>query len=511
MKLSFIFLLAGFLSLNGFSQVVANQPPNIFVCDDDSNNGYENFNLLVTEYTITGGSGDVFVTYYTSQYSADNSIDQINNPGSYTNQGNPQTIYARVESISTGEYNTTSFQIIVSWMPFPVGPYEVFKCDDNIADGITNFDAASLGFSPIVTHTFHRTQSDADNNTNPLPDVFYNETPYNDAFYVRMGVGMCYRTTVIYVEVKPQVSPLLNPSPLTLCDDNYDGIASFALNDKTSEILNGGSGGVTYHPSNTDASSNINRIGAFSSYVNITPYRQTVYARVSNSGSGCFVEIVPLDLLAQDCRDQDNDNVINSDEDINGSGNLDDDDTDLDTIPNYLDDDDDGDKIDTLDELVDQSSISGKSSSSKSIAAVIDTDGDKIPNYLDDDDDDDGILTKDEDYNNNGSPLDDDTNNNNVPDYLEKGVALSVNKINKFEFLISPNPASDFIALNFSKNMGSTIRIDVYGIQGKQIINTIKTVNNKSVNLRISELSKGLYFLKVNDGISEITQKLIIK
>ena len=48
-----------------------------------------------------------------------------------------------------------------------------------------------------------------------------------------------------------------------------------------------------------------------------------------------------------------------------------------------------------------------------------DTDGDLIPNYLDVDDDNDGVLTKDEDANGDGDPTNDDTDNDGTPDYLD--------------------------------------------------------------------------------------------
>ncbi|WP_299527475.1 FKBP-type peptidyl-prolyl cis-trans isomerase [uncultured Lutibacter sp.] len=49
-----------------------------------------------------------------------------------------------------------------------------------------------------------------------------------------------------------------------------------------------------------------------------------------------------------------------------------------------------------------------------------DTDGDLIPNYLDTDDDGDGILTKDEDANGDGDLTNDDTDNDGIPNYLDK-------------------------------------------------------------------------------------------
>lgn len=71
--------------------------------------------------------------------------------------------------------------------------------------------------------------------------------------------------------------------------------------------------------------------------------------------------------------DADADLVSNNDEDIDGDGNVTNDDTDEDTVPNYLDIDDDGD----------------------------------------------GILTRFEDENGDGDPTNDDSDNDGIPDYLD--------------------------------------------------------------------------------------------
>ncbi len=49
-----------------------------------------------------------------------------------------------------------------------------------------------------------------------------------------------------------------------------------------------------------------------------------------------------------------------------------------------------------------------------------DTDEDGNPNFIDADDDGDGTLTKDEDANEDGDPTNDDTDNDGIPDYLDK-------------------------------------------------------------------------------------------
>jgi len=47
------------------------------------------------------------------------------------------------------------------------------------------------------------------------------------------------------------------------------------------------------------------------------------------------------------------------------------------------------------------------------------TDGDNLPNFVDADDDGDGTLTKDEDPNNDGDPTNDDTDGDGTPNYLD--------------------------------------------------------------------------------------------
>ncbi len=48
-----------------------------------------------------------------------------------------------------------------------------------------------------------------------------------------------------------------------------------------------------------------------------------------------------------------------------------------------------------------------------------DSDGDGIPDYVDADDDNDGKLTRDEDANGDGDPRNDDSDNDTIPDYLD--------------------------------------------------------------------------------------------
>ena len=119
---------------------------------------------------------------------------------------------------------------------------------------------------------------------------------------------------------------------------------------------------------------------------------------------------IQLELDGLNCGDDDADGVPNAFEDFDGDGMFDDDDIDMDGIPNYLDNDDDGDGVLTINEAKDED------------GNPVDTDGDGDVDYLDNDDDGDGILTINEnaDPNMDGDPSDAlDTDMDGIPDYLD--------------------------------------------------------------------------------------------
>ncbi len=110
--------------------------------------------------------------------------------------------------------------------------------------------------------------------------------------------------------------------------------------------------------------------------------------------------------------DDDEDGIPSELEDINGNGDLEDDDTDGDGIPNYKDNDDDNDNVLTIDENPDLNDDG-------LIDDAQDTDGDTIPDYLDTDDDNDGTITRYEDENLNKNPKDDFADGSTIRRYLD--------------------------------------------------------------------------------------------
>jgi hypothetical protein len=81
---------------------------------------------------------------------------------------------------------------------------------------------------------------------------------------------------------------------------------------------------------------------------------------------------------------------------------------------------------------------------------------------------------------------------------------LSINEfINNLDFTIYPNPTNNFVNIVTKENIE---KIEVYDILGK-----IVKVKNKGVNIDLSDLSKGIYALKVTTIDGKIAAKKIIK
>ena len=175
---------------------------------------------------------------------------------------------------------------------------------------------------------------------------------------------------------------------------------------------------------------------------NVPPTSPTVINEWT--GTGDLVVTTTLSIDDQDLIEPD-------DEDRNGDGDLTNDDSDEDTIPDYIDFDDDGDGLKTEDEDVD-----GDDDPTND-----DTDNDGIPNYLDDDDDGDGVLTKFE-------SLISDEDGDGIVDYLDSDTLISLTEENTLSNVYIETYNNTFIiySLQLTNASGNTITYDSYTFNG---------------------------------------------
>ncbi len=84
-------------------------------------------------------------------------------------------------------------------------------------------------------------------------------------------------------------------------------------------------------------------------------------------------------------------------------------------------------------------------------------------------------------------------------------INISVDNINTNEIIIYPNPASDFITIDYDSNR--MLNFQIYNMQGKLII---LQHNNKRI-INISKLKSGTYFIKIKENNEILETEIFIK
>ncbi|WP_299681254.1 T9SS type A sorting domain-containing protein [uncultured Dokdonia sp.] len=478
--------------------------PNVIVCDD-TNDGIGFFDLAPLQEDILNGETNASLTFHETLEDAEIGTPSIDITIPYESVANPQILYVRATDIDPLT-TTECFRIITITLeafPIPItttpSDYEV--CDDD-NDGIFNAFVLSsrndeiTGGAPDVEVIYYFTESDAINAVVGIDIDDMNYINSNDPFFqtvyarIENTISGCFAIEPLNLVVlnTPEINN--TPSAYSVCDNDSDGLGFFDLTTRESEILNG------LNPANYEINWFVNQVAVDNNVpiadpTNYTSNASTVIAVVTDIDQStttfCSAQVT-LELNLNACVDTDDDGVPDEEEDLNGNGDLEDDDTDNDDIPNYLDDDDDGDLVMTIDEIT---------GIGAGIAPqdFIDTDDDMIENYLDDDDDGDGVLTIDEDYNNSGSPLDDDTNDNDIPDFLDPDVALSIDDFEIANFAVYPNPTTANITITGTIPFD---KISVYDITGKLLLE--QTIASQIIHtVVLPSIKKGIYFIRIDN------------
>ncbi|WP_138432234.1 choice-of-anchor L domain-containing protein, partial [Winogradskyella algicola] len=201
----------------------------------------------------------------------------------------------------------TSDSILVEFRPSPVAnaASDLSICD---ADATAEFDLSEndddvLGSqdSNDFTITYHLTEQDAIDNVGALPSNYINiSNPQTIWVRIADDSQECFDTTSFQL-LFSDLTIGNTISPLQVCDgDITDGIGTFTLTDRDAEIIGTNDPDdvtVTYHLNQADAENNASPLPT--SYNNVTPNNQTIYARLEdNVNNECYaVTTLELEVL----------------------------------------------------------------------------------------------------------------------------------------------------------------------------------------------------------------------
>jgi uncharacterized repeat protein (TIGR01451 family) len=314
----------------GFAQASAYQPPNLSQCNN------EVFNLNVQTPIILG-------TQPTPQFSVVFYFNgtAISNPQAFVPNAQTAQVTAIVTNNSDNSFASTFFN--VSWGMGPPLPqyYDITVCDayylpdlplyanyytgPNGTGQILAAGDAVTFYQTIYVYAYNGSCSTQRNFTVivvpvPIVDVS-NVTSCNEYVLPALPPWQQYytgpnatgtaipagtvisATTTLFVYAQSQGgapycssedsftisigNPPINPTvSLSSCDGNSDGFASFNLSSATVSVAAGGGQFVSFHATLTDAENGTAPL--ISPYMNITPFTQIVYTRVTSNNGSCF-------------------------------------------------------------------------------------------------------------------------------------------------------------------------------------------------------------------------------
>lgn len=189
-------------------------------------------------------------------------------------------------------------------------PVNLYKC--NINQSSYNFDLSyntsivTAGLNSGVTVSYHATQADADNNENPLPNLY--ASAGNQTIFVRIQNTNGCATVKSFQLLLIAPPTATQPSDMTNCVATFGGTtAVFNLDSQNPSVLNGLQANIftiSYHTTLEDAQTGQNPVAStdYSSIGNVT-----IYVRLENkTDTDCFAttsfqiftkELPPVDIL----------------------------------------------------------------------------------------------------------------------------------------------------------------------------------------------------------------------
>ena len=300
MKQNLLFLTTLLFTFFSYAQV-ANQPDDLVVCDDNQDGlTASNLNVIDTQILSGQSTSNFSLSYHLTQVEANTGSNTIVNTTNFSNTTNPQTIFARLVDNSTGNYDTTSFNLSVALAPninqnlnfewctsfgdfLPIGEVQYGY---NVINNENSFD---------YTFTFYETLEDANADSNAIPDPFnYYNTNYYTTFYVAAVSNITSCRAVAPIELYYYEAYIYNNTPLEMCNTVDTATFNLELN-KTLNFISYNDV-ISYHLTENDAYNNINELPL--QYQNISN-PQTIYIRLENENfyAGDCYAIEPLDLI----------------------------------------------------------------------------------------------------------------------------------------------------------------------------------------------------------------------
>ena len=96
--------------------------------------------------------------------------------------------------------------------------------------------------------------------------------------------------------------------------------------------------------------------------------------------------------------------------------------------------------------------------------------------------------------------------------YQVNGVPLSIQELNKPSLSVYPNPAHDYLKVNYNLGSGEKAQFELINLVGSRVFSQDLNASDSEIEIDVRDLNAGIYFytLKVNGELA-VSKKLVIK
>ena len=265
-----------------------NEPSDLFICDDSSNDGTDTIALNEKVAEITNGiAANLTVKFYDEIENAENQTDPIS--GNYTNTNNPQEIFVRIDE---GTNCFTIVDFVVNIIPAPdVKPFSnLVICDDDLDETVIfDITEAEAEITDVriedIEVSYHYSISGAETDSDLVPDPknFTNDSN-PQTVYIKVNDILSNCNVILPIELIVNTPPVFNDiQEYNGCDVTDQSIdlseIDALLSDDTTNIE------ISYYLSQSDA---IGKIDPLNTTYNYTSLGLTLFARLEDQSNGCF-------------------------------------------------------------------------------------------------------------------------------------------------------------------------------------------------------------------------------
>lgn len=197
-------------------------PRSLYKCNSGQSSYVYNLDLN-TPIVTSGILPNSTVSYHNSLLNANNNTNSL--PLNYSSAGN-QTVFVRINNPSNGCFTVKSFLLKLVPPPTAYQPVDYILCSSQASGTTATFNLSTLdsqifnGQDPnIYKIIYYASMSDANNQNNPLPNIFTSTTSTIVAVIQLFDDANCFNTTTINLIVSP--TPLVDILPRVITCNNY--------------------------------------------------------------------------------------------------------------------------------------------------------------------------------------------------------------------------------------------------------------------------------------------------